>query len=198
MVPAVEAAVLVPIKAFRDAKGRLAADIDPPARADLARMMAARVLTAARPFPAFVVCDDAAVAEWATTQGARVIWTPKLGLNGAIDHAVAHVADEGAEHVVIAHGDLPLASSFEHLIVRDTVTLVPDHRLDGTNVQARPTTLALPATYGAGSFRHHLRAALALGHTVRVVTDPRLARDVDTIDDLRDLEIRIGLSQGCC
>ena len=58
-----EAAVLVPIKAFRNAKGRLAPAVSPTARADLARMMAARVLAAARPFTPFVVCDDDEV-EW--------------------------------------------------------------------------------------------------------------------------------------
>lgn len=187
-----EAAVLVPIKAFRNAKGRLAPAVSPAARADLARMMAARVLDAARPFTPFVVCDDDDVADWAGRQGADVLWTPGLGLNGAVDHASAVVAGKGFDHVVIAHGDLPLANSFEHLIVDGAVTLVPDHRLDGTNVQTRPASTELPAAYGAGSFRHHLAAAIGRGLDVRVVTDPRLARDVDTIADLADLGIVLG------
>ena len=186
-----EAAVLVPIKAFRNAKGRLAPSVSPTARADLARMMAARVLAAARPFTPFVVCDDDDVADWAGRQGAEVLWTPGLGLNGAVDHASTVVAGKGFDHVVIAHGDLPLATGFEHLIVDGVVTLVPDHRLDGTNVQTRPAATDLPAAYGAGSFRHHLAGALALGLAVRVVTDPRLARDVDTIADLDDLGITL-------
>lgn len=184
-----EAAVLVPIKAFRNAKGRLAPTVSPSARADLARMMAARVLDAARPYTPFVVCDDDDVADWAGRQGAEVLWTPGLGLNGAVDHASAVVAGKGFDHVVVAHGDLPLAHSFEHVIADGVVTLVPDHRLDGTNVQTRPAATQLPAAYGAGSFRHHLAAALGRGLEVRVVTDPRLARDVDTITDLDDLGI---------
>ena len=187
-----EAAVLVPIKAFRNAKGRLAPTVSPAARADLARMMAARVLDAARPFTPFVVCDDDDVADWAARQGAEVLWTPGLGLNGAVDHASAVVAGKGFDHVVVAHGDLPLATSFAHLIVDDAVVLVPDHRLDGTNVQTRPASTELPAAYGAGSFRHHLDAAIERGFAVRVVTDPRLARDVDTIADLDGLGIVLG------
>jgi 2-phospho-L-lactate guanylyltransferase len=188
----VEAAVLVPIKSFRAAKGRLAGELGPAARADLARLMAARVLAAGRPFPTFVVCDDDDVAEWAGRHDAEVLWTPGLGLNGAIDHAIDVVAGKGAAHVVVAHSDLPLATSFEHLVHDGVVTLVPDHRLDGTNVQSRPTSMPVAAAYGASSFRRHLAAALELGHRVRVVTDPRLARDVDTIDDLRHLEIALG------
>lgn len=187
-----EAAVLVPIKAFRNAKGRLAPSVSPVARADLARMMAARVLDAARPFTPFVVCDDDEVADWAGRRGAEVLWTPGLGLNGAVDHASAVVAGKGFEHVVIAHGDLPLATGFEHLIADGVVTLVPDHRLDGTNVLTRPASTGLPAMYGAGSFRHHLTAALERDLEVRVVTDPRLARDVDTITDLDELGIALG------
>ena len=191
-----EAAVLVPIKAFRNAKGRLAPTVSPAARADLARMMAARVLAAARPSTPFVVCDDDDVAAWAGEQGAEVLWTPGLGLNGAVDHAATVVAGKGFDHVVIAHGDLPLATTFEHLITDGVVTLVPDHRLDGTNVQTRPAAVDLPAAYGAGSFRHHLVAAPERGLTVRVVTDPLLARDVDTIADLDELGITFGEGGG--
>jgi 2-phospho-L-lactate guanylyltransferase len=189
----VDVAVLVPIKSFRDAKGRLAGELDPASRAELARMMAARVLAAAAPFPTFVVCDHDEVAEWAGQHGAEVLWTPGLGLNGAIDHAVDVVGGKGADHVVIAHSDLPLATGFGHLVIDGTVTLVPDHRLDGTNVQARPTAVDLAAGYGAASFRRHLTAALACGLPVRVVTDPRLARDIDTIDDVRHLELVTGV-----
>ena len=63
--------VLVPVKAFGRAKVRLADVLDGPARAALAREMADRVLTAAAPFPAAVVCDDDEVAAWAEGRGAR-------------------------------------------------------------------------------------------------------------------------------
>ena len=35
-----------------------------------------------------VACDDDEVAAWAGTCGAEVLWTPGLGLNGAIEHSV--------------------------------------------------------------------------------------------------------------
>lgn len=184
-----EVAVLVPIKAFRHAKRRLADAFSPAERADLARRMAAIVIDAAAPLPTFVACDDDEVADWVTRRGAEVLWTPGLGLNGAIEHGVDVIAGKGAEHVVVTHGDLPLARSFVHLCEPHTVTLVPDHRLDGTNVQARPAA-SFDAAYGAGSFRRHLAEALDHGLRVRVVVDADLALDVDTIDELRHPRVR--------
>lgn len=189
-----ETAVLVPIKSFRNAKRRLAGDFGPEQRAALARRMAEIVLDATTPFATYVACDDDRVAEWVAARGADVLWTPGLGLNGAIEHGVDVIAGKGADHVVITHGDLPLARSFTHLCADGTVTLVPDHRLDGTNVQTRPAA-PFVAQYGPGSFRRHLLAALAQGHRVRVVVDADLALDVDTIDELRHPHIRAVLGE---
>lgn len=178
-----ETAVLVPIKSFRNAKRRLADAFGSDDRAALAREMAHLVLQAAAPFPTFVACDDDEVADWVSDRGAEVLWTPGLGLNGALEHGVDVIAGKGAEHVIISHGDLPLARSYDHLCELDTVTLVPDHRLDGTNVQTRPAATFL-AQYGPGSFRAHLATALRDGKRVRVMVDGDLALDVDTIDEL--------------
>jgi 2-phospho-L-lactate guanylyltransferase len=151
--------------------------------------MAEIVLDAAAPLPTFVACDDDEVAAWVATRGADVLWTPGLGLNGAIEHGVDVIAGKGADHVVITHGDLPLARDFTHLCHAGIVALVPDHRLDGTNVQSRPATRFV-AHYGAGSFRAHLVAALDSGFRVKVIVDAALALDVDTIDELRHPRIR--------
>ena len=63
--PAGIVAVLVPVKAFRDAKGRLSEALSPQERAELSRSMAATVVQAAAPLPVWIVCDDDDVAEWA-------------------------------------------------------------------------------------------------------------------------------------
>lgn len=185
MVTGVEAAVLVPIKAFHRGKQRLAGHLADDHRERLARAMATRVVSAGGDLPVFVACDDETVAEWSSEHGAEVLWTPGLGLNGAIDHGVATIAGKGIDHVVISHSDLPLADRLDRLVQPDTIVLVPDRRRDGTNVAARPCALALPAAYGGGSFGRHLAQALATGARVTVRPDPHLAVDVDTIDDCR-------------
>ena len=180
-----ETAALIPIKAFHAAKARLAPVLSAADRQRLAEWMARRVVEALRPMPTFVACDDEQVAEWAERVGAGVLWGPGLGLNGAIDHGVDTLAGKGADHVVIAHGDLPRPAGLASTAIADTVVLVPDRRRDGTNVLARPTAVKLPADYGAASFLRHLDAALATGAPLQVRSDPFLSIDIDTIVDCR-------------
>ena len=147
--------------------------------------MATRVVEAVRPLPCFVACDDERVAEWADELGVGVLWGPGLGLNGAIDIGVETLAGKGADHVVIAHGDIARPERLPTVPVADTVVIVPDRRRDGTNVLSRPTKIALPASYGAGSFAKHLLAAFDSGAGVQVRSDQHLSIDIDTIDDCR-------------
>ena len=175
----------MPVKAFTAAKGRLSVILDRFARADLARWLAGRVVAAADGLPVFVACDDDEVATWAGEHGADVLWSPGMGLNGAVDTGKATIAGKGYEHVVIAHSDLPLAEHLGPLAVRRTVTVVPDRRRDGTNVIAMPLDIDLPAAYGGGSFGRHVAAAMAIGVRLEVRPDPLLSLDVDTPADLR-------------
>lgn len=176
--------LLVPVKRFGDAKARLGTVLDGLDRARLAQWMADRVLTAAGEIPAFVACDDEGVAQWAEGRGATVLWRPGVGLNAAVNTGIAELARHGASHVVVAHGDLPVAPGFAHLVHPGVLTLVPDRHDDGTNVAVVPVATAFELSYGPGSFRRHLAAALEAGLRVEVRRDPLLAVDVDTPDDL--------------
>jgi 2-phospho-L-lactate/phosphoenolpyruvate guanylyltransferase len=178
------AAVVVPVKAFTQAKVRLSGALAPDERAALARHMAEIVLLAADPLPAVVVCDDDEVREWAERSGARVVWCPGRGLNGAVSDGVAALADDGVERAIVAHADLPLATRLDWLADFPGVTLVPDRRFDGTNVTAVPTAAGFRFSYGAGSFRRHRAEAVRLDLPARVVQDPHLGWDVDLPADL--------------
>jgi 2-phospho-L-lactate guanylyltransferase len=178
------AAVLVPVKSFSSAKQRLAPDLDPAARRSLAQAMAATVLQAAGPLPTAVVCDDDEVRTWAEAHGAEAIWTPGLGLNGAVEAGVAHLAGRGIDRVLVAHADLPLAHDLTWLFDGDNITLVPDRHSDGTNVAVLPTGCGFRFAYGPGSFARHQQEAGRIGLGVRVVRDPRLGWDVDLPADL--------------
>ncbi len=174
----------MPVKAFGEAKVRLAGALDPGERARLALHMAEIVLLAAAPLPVVVVCDDEGVRSWAERSGARAVWCPGRGLNGAVADGVAALAADGVERAVVAHADLPLATRLAWVAEFDGVTLVPDRRLDGTNVVAVPTASGFRFSYGAGSFGRHRAEAARLGLPARLVRDPRLAWDVDLPADL--------------
>jgi len=188
-------AVLVPVKAFADAKARLSSVLAPDQRKALARWTAERVVGAAGKLPVYVACDDDEVAKWAVDRSAIVLWHPGAGLNGAVTRSVKQLAQEGVTHVVVAHGDLPLAHELGALITPGAITLVPDAHRDGTNVLALPTDLGYSFSYGAGSFQRHLELALAGGHRTIVRRDPQLARDIDTPHDLTHPLVKEVLSE---
>lgn len=178
------ATVVVPVKAFRAAKVRLAPALDPEERKALAQEMAGKVLAAAAPLPVLVVCDDPEVRAWAMTQGAEVLWTPGRGLDGAVADGVSAVSHRGDSLAVVAHADLPLATDLSWVTAFPGVTLVPDRRIDGTNVLAVPAGAGFRFAYGAGSFARHRAEAARLDLPSRIVRDPDLGWDVDLPADL--------------
>lgn len=184
--------MLVPVKAFGDAKARLAGVLTADERARLAQWSATRVVGAAPGHRVVVACDSPDVADWASALGAEVLWCPGTGLDGAVATGVRHLASTGARHVVVAHSDLPLVRDASDRLVSNlaaigeagTVTLVPDGTDDGTNVLSMPTNCGLEPAYGPRSFHRHLSRALATGLPVRVLRHPALAHDLDVPHDL--------------
>jgi 2-phospho-L-lactate guanylyltransferase len=142
-----------------------------------------------------VVCESNDVEQWARDRGARCVRADALsdarGLDGAVAGGVAAAARDGADHVVVAHGDLPLARTFAHVPVADTVSLVADRHRDGTNVLSFPLTGSMTTAYGPGSFGRHMALAAEAGLAVVEIDDPDLALDLDTADDLASLGDRL-------
>lgn len=184
--------VLVPLKSFELAKSRLGACCSPAERSELTRWMATRVLAATAPLQCVVVCENAAVAEFARDNGADVHWAPGVDLNGALASAIAAVADTGVHRVTIAAGDLPFAHDLGNLdALMDSplqpreVLLIGDRHDDGTNVMSFATSDPLTPSYGPGSLRRHTDQVRHRGLPLRQLQDDRLCWDIDTPDDLR-------------
>jgi 2-phospho-L-lactate guanylyltransferase len=179
-----ERAVLIPVKAFAQAKHRLGEALSPQDRRVLVQQMAENVVRAALPLPVAVVCDDQEVAQWARSQGALVIWEPGRGLKVAVQAGVERLGSMGVREVTVAHGDLPFASGLSELGNFDGVTLVPDRRRDGTNVIVVPVGVGFRFSYGPGSFERHRAECERLAIASRVIEEPGLAFDVDSPGDL--------------
>lgn len=179
--------MLVPVKAFGEAKRRLSPALAPAERMALTRRLAAGVLAAGHPLAVAVVCDDPEVAEWATSLGALVVREPGRGLNGAVAQGVAYLGANGFDTVIVAHGDLARPAGLPTLLAGHPpggVTLVPDGRDDGTNVAVVPSTAGFRFAYGPGSFRRHVDAVAHAGLPLRVVRGSDLSLDVDLPSDL--------------
>lgn len=185
----VPSAVLIPIKSFDLAKGRLSEAIDPGERAALAEQMAAKVIAAAQSLPAWVVCGDHVVADFARANGATVIWREPRGLNRAIEEGTEHLAARGFDRAIIAHADLPLATDLTFLDITDSrVLLVPDRRDDGSNVLSIPLGRGFTFHYGSGSAAAHRAEAERVGLALETIHDDALGWDVDVPEDLAALD----------
>jgi 2-phospho-L-lactate guanylyltransferase len=186
----VRLAVVIPVKSFTVAKGRLADVLSPAGREVLARQCADTVVRAAAPARAYVVCNDESIAEWARAAGATVVGQTTPGLNGAVRDGWDAAVSDGADHNVIAHADLPLAASFAHVPRGGSVSVVPDRHRDGTNVMSLPAAAQFDLHYGPGSFAAHAAEAQRRGLEFVIIEDGDLALDLDTADDLDELQRR--------
>jgi 2-phospho-L-lactate guanylyltransferase len=125
--------------------------------------------------------------------GADVVDDPGSGQGAAVLAAVAEL-EPGA--ILILNADVPCALPDDLralLAATPTGGVALVEALDGTtNALSIPAPEAFADLYGrdsAARFRSH---AEALGLEVVAVTVPNLADDVDTLDDLRHLHLRLG------
>lgn len=183
--------VVIPVKAFDQAKERLSDLLTPAERIALTKYCAEQVIRAAEKFETFVVCDDPQVAQWARALSTQVVWQPEIGLNLAVRAGVEFAKSRGKTLAIVSHSDLPLATDFAALLVGQTgellnssVTLVPDRHHDGTNIIVLPTDSGFEFRYGKHSFDAHQQMAKKLGLQTRVLDDANLAVDIDTAEDL--------------
>ena len=189
-VPGLErrAGVVIPIRAFRSGKVRLADVLSAEERAALAESMAARVVAAAGGLPIVVVSSAAEVRAWAADASITAIDDPGGGLDAAAQAGLDHHRDMGRNRIIVAHADLPRSppGSLERFSGSEPgiVTIVPCHRDDGTPVFSVPADADSLFAYGPGSARRHAARARAAGLAVRVLRDAALGFDVDLPEDL--------------
>ena len=97
---------------------------------------------------------------------------------------MAALAAEGVDRVIVAHADLPLASSLAFLADGDGVTLVPDRREDGTNVACVPSAAGFRFAYGPGRSTATGPRPTGSGSRCGSSATRRSGWDVDVPDDL--------------
>ena len=158
--------VIIPVKSFSLAKGRLRQHLGEEAATALARSLATAVVTAAHPRSVVVVTNDHDVSEWAVSLGARVVLQHAEGLNAGV-HEAYQTVSSGTD------------------AIDDGITLFSDHHGTGTNVLALPSGLDFVFHYGPDSLRRHVAEAERLQLKFSVVSDSPWAFDIDEVEDLR-------------
>lgn len=188
---------LVPIKALTAAKGRLAAALDPAARASLTLHALGSVL-AALDTPGIaaraVVTPDEAVLRAAGAAGAIGLRQDGGGLNEGLAQGRAWAVAAGAEALLIVLDDLPLLARADVGALLDladrpgVAVFAPDRHGMGTNALLLRPPDALPLAFGVGSLARHRAAATVHGLLPRWYDAPGTALDLDTPADLAALD----------
>jgi 2-phospho-L-lactate guanylyltransferase len=183
---------LIPVKTLARAKSRLAPDFGDGARLTIARALLDDALSLAESTPFFewwVVSEDDEVTAAARARGVRTAPDPGEGLNPALVAGIAAAAAEGADSVTIVPCDVPLAYRGDLEDLRDTgdtsdVVLVPSGDDGGTNALYLSPPDALAPRFGEHSMKVHLESAEARSLRCAILSLPRLALDIDTIEDV--------------
>ena len=177
---------VVPLKSFAVGKARLRRAGTPNVSA-LVERLADRVIIGCAPRLVIVVCESDDVERFARQRGARVVRSPRRGLNAAVDYAYRHLGND-VSRATIVHGDLREPDGLGAFNSQRDITIVTDVRGDGTNVLSLPTGLAFVFQYGPGSATTHANESRRLGLTLNVVRNSPWCIDVDEPADLLTTE----------
>jgi 2-phospho-L-lactate/phosphoenolpyruvate guanylyltransferase len=199
---------VLPVKRFTSAKRRLDDALAGGSRRALAEAMLADVLTALRRVEALdavlVVTADAVARRIAESDG--LLTLPDLAESGqdqAVARGVIHARELGAAQVLCVAGDCPLLdpAELDALLGRPRTApryavIVPDRHGTGTNALLLCPPDAIGPRFGPDSFARHRRLAEEAGIAVEVAELDSLALDVDTPEDLAELQERLAARRG--
>ena len=190
--------VVIPVKDFVNAKQRLSGVLSPSERRALSQAMVEDMLRCLQALPqlsgVLLVSDDPGAELLAYRYGASLITEARSqrGLNAAAAQGAAWLAQAGASHMLLLHGDLPCVRAEDIARVAaglangaaPLVRLVPDRRGEGTNGLLCSLPAPIMFDYGAHSLRAHRHACHRGSIPVEVMPAPGLALDMDTPADL--------------
>ncbi|MGH2843723.1 MAG: 2-phospho-L-lactate guanylyltransferase [Solirubrobacteraceae bacterium] len=201
-------AAILPMKAFKDAKQRLAATLGAGHRRALVEAMYSDVLVAARRTSMldaiFVVTGDRAVARIAEQSDATVIDDTGASHSEAARLGIEQALAGGFHRVLLIPGDCPLLdpAQLDALLARPvdggerSALVIPDRHGTGTNGLLLSPPDALTPAFGLGSCRRHMELAADQGATSEVVEVPTLGLDIDTPEDLDTLRRTLASTRG--
>jgi len=186
---------VLPVKAFAEAKQRLAGVLDAGQRAALAKAMMRDVLRALAATPALegimVISPDPAVLEIGASFGAIGEREARpTGYNHAVAQAAARVIAGAGDGMLLLPGDVPLVTpgDLQELLrgqpAAPAAAVVGDRGRGGTNALVLSPADLIAPVFGDDSFARHCAAVRAAGVEPRTPALPGLALDIDLPEDL--------------
>ena len=188
--------ILLPVKNLAKAKQRLASVLDQSMRTELAHVMLADVVAAVAAFAGDEVAlatTDPFAAELARRYGFELTRDESnISETDAIETATRLCEARGVQSTLVIPGDVPLIEAADLRAIYQASpdagsVLVPSSDKRGTNAVLRRPASLFPLRFGNDSFMPHLAAAIATDKSCFVLSLPRIALDIDTPEDLREL-----------
>ena len=194
-MPVTDIHAVIPVKNLGNAKQRLAAVLDQPARTALFRAMLEDVLEALSGVTSLagivLVTRDAEAIALAKRYGAECLIEPaNRGHTAAVEFAARALTGQGAGALLQVPGDIPrvTAEEIEAVIAAHApapaLTIAPSRDRRGSNAVLCSPPDVFPFRFGDDSFYPHLASARAIGVEPAVVERAGLGLDIDTPDDL--------------
>jgi 2-phospho-L-lactate guanylyltransferase len=188
---------LVPFKRLDRAKRRLAPLLPEEARGRLSLAMVADVLAALAEVEdierILLVSSEPEAGGLVARGNFEVFYSAQSeGMNRELEQAAAYASSQGAQRVLIVHGDLPYLTA---QAIRKFLAAAPPDGMQaaacklgsGTNILLTPVPLRAPLVFGRHSLRRFRQLAEDGGLRLDIVRDPRLAADIDDPADFERL-----------
>jgi 2-phospho-L-lactate guanylyltransferase len=188
--------ILLPVKNLANAKQRLAPVLEQQARTELAKAMLSDVVEALAAYAGdevAIATSDPFAIELAGQYGFEIIRDESnVSETDAIEMATHVCESRGVESTLVIPGDIPLIEPSDIRAIYDSSpetgsVLVPSNDKRGTNAVLRRPAALFPLRFGNDSFMPHLAAAIGTNKSCVVLSLPRIALDIDTPEDLREL-----------
>ncbi len=186
---------IVPAKAFKRAKTRLAPVLSPEERQTISRNFLTHTLEVLKQVleiqRTLVISRDPAALHLARAHHAYTVTeSDRTELNTALTRAADVAAQLGARAVLVMPSDMPLLDpdDVRQLITAsdepECVTIAPDWRNYGTNALFMRPPRIIPYVFGPDSFEQHVALARDRGIHVEVCRLPGIGLDIDLPEDL--------------
>jgi 2-phospho-L-lactate guanylyltransferase len=187
---------IIPVKRLDNAKSRLSSLLKDDERKQFCLKMLEDVLTTVKSTrhinQTVVISRDPAALRIAETFGVAYLEEEKTGLNEAVSEAIDWCLERGATSVLVLPADIPLVtpSDLDRLFFlgkKVSMVVSSSRSEEGTNALLLTPPNVTPTFYGPRSFQRHVQEASKRRISFRRFESQRIALDVDTVEDLKDL-----------
>jgi 2-phospho-L-lactate/phosphoenolpyruvate guanylyltransferase len=193
---------IIPVKRFENGKSRLGAFLNVRQRVILCELLLERTLkilkTTSSIHEIVIVSNDKTAKQIGNKYGAIFLEEDRdSGVNSAVILADKYCRSANAYETVVVPTDLPLVLPEDIDIVcasamgeQKCLVVCPSYKYDGSNVLLRKPGMLIKTYYEENSFRRHILAAIRKSAKVKVLFIDRLMMDIDTPQDVENLEFR--------